>query len=49
VPHPTDLPRAMDDYESECLRLLDAAIETLREQVKRLVEHRTKEAVDERQ
>jgi hypothetical protein len=44
VPFPTDLPRAMDEYESECLRLVDAAIETLREQVKRLVEHCTTEA-----
>jgi hypothetical protein len=37
----------MDKYERECLRLVDAAIETLREQVKRLVEHRTNEASSE--
>jgi hypothetical protein len=41
---PHTKPRALDTYEHECLRLVDAAIETLRDQVKRLVEHRTKEA-----
>jgi hypothetical protein len=47
MPHLTETePLATDEYTAECLRLVDSAIETLREQVRRLLEYR-KEASDE--
>jgi hypothetical protein len=45
MPEQPNQSKAMDPYEAECIRLVDASIETLREQVKRLL---AREASDDR-
>jgi signal transduction histidine kinase len=47
VPHPTDLPHAVDEQERAAIALVDKAIEDLRAAVKSLVKVRHKESNDE--